>query len=215
MDGKLTVPGLNYLAELSTTQVPVASGAGTIVIANNIATVTFAAAHGLTMTPAAGTAPNYFGTFSGVTGITGTGTLNGPIFRILSIPSTTTLTIYTTVTAATFTAGTFIPIFIMPGTAQIGSGFVNGPLMTGVAVPPAFIEACVANVITGPNCVVQYYPANDSFINDPLSGNTQAAPAATRTLVPVSSAGQVWFDGPTTVIAASGGAGTSRWSVIG
>jgi hypothetical protein len=215
MDGKLTVPGLNFLTELSTTQVPVASGAGTIVVANNIATVTFAGAHGLTMTPAAGTAPNYFCTFTGVAGMVGVGTFNGPIFRILAIPSATTIQVYTTLTAATFAAGTCVPIFIMPGTAQIGSGFVNGPLMTGVAVPPAFIEACVANVTTGANCVVQYYPANDSFINDPLSGNTQAAPAATRTLVPVSSQGQVWFDGPTTVIAASGGAGTTRWSVIG
>lgn len=215
MDGKLTVPGLNFLSEISTTQVPVASGAGTITFANNIATVTFAAAHGLTLTPAAGTAPNYFGTFTGVTGITGTGTLNGPIFRILAIPSATTIQIYTTVTAAVFTAGTFVPIFLIPGIAQIGSSFVNGPTMTGVAVAPALVTAGVANVITGANCVVQYYPANDSFINDPSSGNTQNAQAATRTLVPVSSQGQVWFDGPTTVIAASGGAGTTRWSVIG
>lgn len=215
MDGKLAVPGLNYLTELSTTQVPVASGAGTIVVANNIATVTFAGAHGLTMTPAAGTAPNYFGTFTGVTGITGTGTLNGPIFRILAIPSATTLQIYTTVTAGTFTAGTFVPIFLLPGSAQIGSSFVNGPTMLGVGVAPALVTAGMANFTLGANCVVQYYPANDSFINDPLSGNTQNAPAATRTLIAASTNGQAWLDGPTTVIAASGGAGTSRWSVIG
>ena len=215
MELKIAVPGQVYLGELSTAQVPVASGAGTIVVASNIATFTTAAAHGLTLTPAAGTAPNYFVTFTGVTGITGVGTFNGPVFRVLTIPTTTTLTVFTTITAGVFTAGTIVPIFIPTGAPLPNSIWLGGPLMTGVAVPPNFQESCTANVTTGANAVVQYNPDNTSIIQDSTSGPTLAVTPVFRTLQAVSAQGQIWFDGVAgTFVAANGGAGTTRWSVV-
>ena len=84
-DLKIVVPGQLFLAEISTAQVPILLGAGGLFAnSGNVCTITFNAAHGLTFNPAAATAPNYFIQFSGVTAQTGVGTLNGPIFRILS-----------------------------------------------------------------------------------------------------------------------------------
>jgi hypothetical protein len=102
-DLKIAVPGLDYYSEYSTAQFVIPAGAGaTFVASNNIATITTNAAHGLTFNPSPGVLPNYFIQLGGsVSGTTGTGQLIGPVFRILSIPSTTTFTIYTTVTALT------------------------------------------------------------------------------------------------------------------
>lgn len=217
-DVKLPVDGLMFQGELSTTQVPIALGAGGLfAVANNIATITFNAAHGLTLTPAAGTLANYFIQFSGVTAQTGVGTLNGPIFRILSIPTTTTITIFTTVTAATMTAATATPVFLCPFIGQQVSGFVNGPIMTATQVAPALVGSGIVNVSLGANCTVQYNPDNTSVIQDaliPVSVGTLATTPTYRNLVAASSQAQQWMAGCAIALFASGGAGTSRVSVI-
>ena len=215
-DLKIAVPGTTFQLEQTITQVPVALGAsGTFAVANNIATLTFTAAHGLTLTPAIGTPPNFLGTFTGVTGQTGVGTLNGPIFRVLSIPSTTTIVIYTTVTAATVTAASFIPVFIPTLQPAVTSGFAGGPLMLGVLTPPLLASSDNVNINLGANCIVQYNPDNTSVIQDPTVALTLAVAPVFRTNLAASSAGQLWFDGAGgTAIFASGSAGTSRFSVI-
>jgi hypothetical protein len=200
--------------ELSTTQVPVASGAGSFANAGNIGTVTTAGAHGLTATPAAGVMPNFFVQFTGFTAQTGQGTLNGPIFRILAIPTTTTIQIYTTVLTATFTAGTIIPVFLPPFTAIIGSTFVNFLNNLGTNVPGALVQSSEVNCAFGPNCTVQYDPTNTSIIYDGTTGPTPAASPTLRTLVAASGSAQLWLNPPQFAVFASGGAGTSRVSVI-
>src|SRR5258708_4766484 len=95
---RLPTPGFDLQSQLTTAQFVIAAGAGaTFAAANNIMTITFNAAHGLTLNPTAPAMPNYFITFGGSTsGLTGTGVLVGNIFRILTIPSTTAITIYGT-----------------------------------------------------------------------------------------------------------------------
>jgi hypothetical protein len=215
-DTKIGLPGgADFLQpELSTTQVPVASGAGTIALANNIATVTFAGAHGLTMAPAAGTMPNFFVTFTGVTAQTGVGTLNGPIFRILAIPSTTTIQVYTTVTAGTFTAGTAVPVFLPPFTSILGSTFVGFLNNLGTNVAPALVQSSFINCLLGPNCTIQYDPSNTSIIEDGTTGNTLAVAPPYRINVAASTGAQLWLNPPQMALFASGSAGTSRVSVV-
>lgn len=215
-DIKIGLPGgADYLSELSTTQVPVASGAGTIAVASNIATVTHAGAHGLTMAPAAGTMPNYFVTFTGVTAMTGVGTFNGPIFRILDIPSTTTFRVYTTITAGTFTAGTTVPVFLAPFSAILGSLFVGSLNNLGTTFqPPALVQSSFVNYLNGPNCTLQYNPDNTSIIQDATAGPTLAVAPTYRIYGAVSSGGQVWMNPPQMAVLASGSAGTSRFSVL-
>src|ERR1700690_487051 len=134
-DLKIAVPGLAYQTELSTVQFAILASvnAWTFAAASNIATITTTTPHGLTYVPAAGTLPNFFVTFAGnITAQTGVGTIIGNIFRILSIPSTTTLTIYTTVTAATAaTTAAITPVFIPQYAVGVGSVFAGGP--TGVS----------------------------------------------------------------------------------
>lgn len=218
MDNKIALPGAIFQVELSTTQVPIAVGAGTFTVANNIATLTFAAAHGLTFTPAAGVAPNYFFQMNGATAQTGVGTLNGPIFRILAIPSATTIQFYTTVTAATVTAANVVPVFIPTFVPTVGSIYAGGPTTGAAPGSPtqgALQASGQVNYALGPNCTIQYNPDNTSIIQDASSGNTLAVAPTFRTLAAVSSGGQVWMDGVgATAIFASGGAGTSRWSVV-
>src|ERR1700742_3226726 len=95
-DQKLVVPGITFQPELACTQVPVPAGAGATWVNNNgFVTVTTNAAHGLTLTPAAGVPGNYF--IQPATAFTvnsGNGVGLNQIFRILSIPSATTFTVY-------------------------------------------------------------------------------------------------------------------------
>jgi hypothetical protein len=222
-DLKIAVPGEVFQTEVTCSQVPIAVGAGTFAVSNNIATITFAAAHGLTFTPAAGIAPNFFCTFSGATAQTGVGTLNGPIFRILAIPSATTIQIYTTITAATVTAATCIPVFIPTFFPTVGSVFAGGPLAAGVTVQGPLQATGNINYLMGPNCTVQYNPDNTSLIQDgavlnagsTTPGQTLATAPVYRISGAVSTGGQQWIDGGAGIaIFASGSAGTSHWSVI-
>lgn len=225
MDTRLPTTGLDLQAELSISQFAIPAGAGaTFAASNNIGTVTFNAAHGLTLSPAAGVPPNYFISFGGSTsGITGTGVLVGNVFRILSIPSTTAITIYTTITAATVTSMTGIPIFFPPFTAGIGSAFQNGPVQvpaTAGTYPLPNLGGALFNAVLAANASVQYNPAQDAVILDPyttaaLPGGTTPAVAPTwRTLIAASASGQMWGAPPWTAIWASGTTATSRISVI-
>jgi hypothetical protein len=215
-DLKIALAGSVFGAEQTTTQIPIALGAsGAFSVANNIATITFTSAHGLTFQPAAGVMPNFFGTFSGASGQTGIGTLNGPIFRILAIPSTTTIVIYTTVTAATLTSASFIPVFIPNFLVNVQSTFAGGPSQTGATTQGQTVQSANVNLTLGANCVAQYNPDNTSLIYDSTTGNTPATAPVFRTNLAASSGGQIWFDGAGgTAIFASGSAGTSRASVI-
>lgn len=218
-DMKLPVTGLDLQSELTITQFTIPAGAGaTFSASNNIGTITFNAAHGLTLSPSAGVPPNYYITFGGSTsGLTGTGVLVGNIFRILTIPSTTAITIYTTITAATVTSLTGIPVFFPPFTAGIGSGFVNGPsqvIATAGTYPPPAASGALFMATNGANCAVRYNPAQDAVILDATTGNTPATAPTWRDIVAASANGQVWGSQPWLAIWANGSTATSRYSVI-
>lgn len=214
---KIGLPGgADFLQpELSTTAVPIASGAGSCAFSNNICTMTFAGVHSLTASPSAGVLPNFFIQFSGATAQSGIGTINGPIFRLLAIPSTTTIQFYTTVTAATWTAGSAIPVFFSPFTAIVGSTFVNFLNNLGTNVAGALVQSSAVKVLLGANCTVQYNADNTAIICDGTTGNTPAAAPVYRISVAVSTGDDlVYMNPPATGLFASGGAGTSRVSVI-
>lgn len=226
MDNRLPTAGLDLqIPEQSTTQFVIAAGAGaTFAASNNIMTITFNAAHGLTLSPAAGVMPNYFITFGGSTsGLTGTGVLVGNIFRILTIPSTTAITIYGTITAATVTSLTGIPVFFPPFTAGIGSAFQNGPsqvIATAGTYPLPNLGGALFNASQGANCAVRYNPAQDAVILDPYTtaalpgGTTPAAAPTWRDLLAASASGQVWGAPPWLAVWANGTTATSRYSVV-
>lgn len=217
----LPVDGLDFESELSIAQFVIPAGAGaTFAASGNIGTITFNAAHGLTLNPAAGVPPNYFITFGGSTaGLTGTGILVGNIFRILTIPSTTAITIYTTITAATVTSLTGIPVFFPPFTASGLSSLVgSGPLQTISSVvtqfPPANLARSSFNIVTAANAAVRYNPAGDAVILDQLTGATPATAPTWRDLIAASSRGQVNGGAPNTAIWANGTTATTTVSVV-
>jgi hypothetical protein len=232
---KMPVPGIEFLQEVQTTQIAIiqSTNAMTWAFSNNIGTITFASPHGITNAYTAGsgatptTLPNYYFLVAGtaMTGVTGIGTLQGPIFRILGIPSTTTLTFYTTVTAATSGASTtFQPVFLLPNIPLPASGpYSGGPTLTGVAQPPPWLYAAEYNVITGANCTVQYAPTNwagstipSQIIYDSTTGNTPGVAPTMRTIVPASSQGQLQMQTPGNypIVASTTSAGTTFASVI-
>jgi hypothetical protein len=222
-DAKMGVVGENYQPELTITQFVIPAGAGaTYSASNNIATFTTNAAHGLTTNPAAGVPPNYFVTFGGSTSApTGTGILVGNIFRILSIPSTTTFTFYCTLSALTVTSATVIPVFMAPFTAYPGSSFQNQVPTIAVNYPgPQGPYGAFVNCLLGANCNITYNPDNTTVILDGYTtpqlpgGTTPTVAPVYRNLVAASTSGQVWMYGPDTIIQANGTTATSRISVI-
>lgn len=210
-DLKIAVGGLDYFTEQQTTQFVIPAGAGaTFSASNNIATITFNAAHGLTFTPSAGTMPNYFIKFGGSTsGLTGTGVLVGNVFRILSIPSTTSITIYTTITAATVTSLTGIPVFYPVFQSALLSGQANLPSNT--TIPYLGTVQCV-NYTFGANCNAYYNSDNAGFPLDATTGNTPATAPTSRKMGAASGQGQLRF-GPYDYIAADGTTATSYISI--
>jgi hypothetical protein len=232
---KMPIIGQEWLQEVQTTQIAIinSTNAMTLSFSGNICTVSFATAHGITSAFTAGSGttasvlPNYYFLFGGTafTGVTGTGTLTGPIFRILSIPTTTTLTFYTTVTAATAgTSTTFQPVFLLPNIPLPASGlYSGGPTLTGVAQPNPWIYPTTANIITGANCTVQYCPSNWAgsgnalqLVYDATTGNTPTAAPTMRTIVPASSQGQLSMmtAGTGAIVASTTSAGTTYASVM-
>jgi hypothetical protein len=235
--GEIKMPalGIEFLQEAQTAQIAIVqtTNAMTWAFANNIGTATFAAVHGITSAYTAGsgatpsTLPNYYFLLGGtaMTGLTGTGILQGPIFRILSIPSTTTLTFYTTVTAATSGASTtFQPVFLPPNIPLPASGpYTGGPTLLGVIQPAPFFYGASCNIVTGANCTVQYSPSNwagstilPQLVYDSTTGNTPSTAPTVRTLLPVSSAGQFNMMTPGTAFLAAStvNAGTTFVSVL-
>ena len=158
---------------------------------------------------------------SGYSAISGTGVLLANVFRILSIPSTTTFTIYTTITSVTTTtSSTVIPVFYPVFQQALLSGASTGTLASGstgsFAVAggyPYFGTVQRANLTTGANANVLYNPDNTGFPLDASTGNTPATAPTARTLLAVSSNGQLRF-GPYDYIAASGSAGTTYISIV-
>lgn len=218
-DQRLPVPGLDLQSELTITQFAIPAGGGaTFAASNNIATITFNAAHGLTLSPSAGVPPNYFITFGGSTsGITGTGVLVGNIFRILDIPSTTAIKIYTTITAATITSLTGIPVFFPPFTASIGSAFVGGPtqeITTAGTYPPSNLAGAITNGVFGANCALRYNPDQLAKILDSTTGNTPTTAPTWRDLIAASTNGQAYGAPPWTAIWANGTTATTTVSVV-
>jgi hypothetical protein len=217
---RLPVAGLDLETELSIAQFVIPAGAAaTFSAANNIGTITFNAAHGLTLTPAAGVPPNYFITFGGSTsGLTGTGILVGNIFRILSIPSTTAITIYTTITAATVTSLTGIPVFFPNFIAGFGSAYTNGPTQTISAVVTPFpnqqLEAAVVMARNAANCAVRVNVDQTAVILDQTTGNTPATAPTWRDQVAASTNGTTFLCAPWGAIWANGTTATSTFSVV-
>lgn len=228
-DLKIVVPGQTYFTELTTTQVPIAAGGGATWVnaatsGSGVVTVTTNAAHGLTLTPAAGVAPNYFVQMAtGFTVLTGAGVGLNQIFRILSIPTTTTFTVWSSILTATVTSTTFVPIFFMTSAIAPNSSFLGGPVMTATAQPPMLVGSANVNYLLGANCIVQYAPGDytgssitpsiplDQSVN---GGVTPASAPTYRTLAAASTGGQAFFPGYSQFIAASGSAGSTFWSVI-
>jgi hypothetical protein len=223
-DQRLLVAGSDFFAEQTIAQFVIPAGAGaTFAAANNIGTITFNAAHGLTLTPAANVPPNYYISFGGSTsGVTGTGVLVGNVFRILTIPSTTAITIYTTITAATVTSLTGIPVFYPWLQSSQQSGFVAGPTQTisTVVTPfaPGYLQGAYFNFLLGANCVVQYCPAQNAVILDQVTttalGGTPGTAPTYRTLQAASTANQLWIAPPNMGIFASGTTANSFFSQI-
>lgn len=206
--------GNRFKTRLSTTQVPIALGAsGTFANdGNGLCTLTFTAAHGLTLNPAAGVMPNYACTFSGSASEAG-GTLNGNIFRIISIPSATKVTIYSTLTAATVTGASLIPVFFMPFVGQLGNyaGQVGPTDSAGVAWPPMALNGDSARLVLGANCAWRANYDNTATLLDPVttpaSGTPSVAPVW-EDIVPASTSGLA-YGGYGECLWANGAAGTS------
>jgi hypothetical protein len=222
---RLSTPGFDYQAQQTITQVPIAlTSSGALAASNNIMTITTPSAHGLTLNPSAGVPPNYFVTFGGTSsGITGTGILVGNIFRILAIPSTTTFTIYGTLTAATITSNTVIPVFF-PNFQASPASLYSGPqpTMTVSAVttsyPPPSTQSAFVYAQLGANAVIRINSDNtfslplDAFTT-PAAGTPATAPVWT-TVLAASVSGALAMMGYTSAVWASGSSGTSTFSVL-
>ena len=220
---RLSTPGFDYQSQITIAQGPITLAAGSLANSGNILTVTTPGAHGLTLNPAAGVAPNYFVSFAGTSAPTGVGILNGNIFRILTIPSTTTFTIYSTVTGATLTGSTIIPIFFAPFTASPGSLY-SGPQPTMTvstvvtAYPPPNIESALVYGQHNTNCNFRINSDNtfsgplDPFTT-PAAGTPATAPTWTIAQA-VSVSGMYAMMGWTGAVWAGGTAASSTFSVM-
>lgn len=227
---RLPVAGLDLQTKLSITQVPVAAGAGATFANANSATVgaggvctfTTNAAHGLTLNPSAGVPPNYFVTFGGSSSaITGTGVLINNVFRILSIPSTTTFTFWSTISTATVTSTTVVPVFYPNFLAGNNSGFAGGPTQTVSSVTtqyaPPQLEAATVYIIAGANCTAVVDQGQVAILLDPQSTPTAGTPATAptwTTFTAASSNDNPWLCAPWGAVWASGSSGTTTLSVV-
>lgn len=228
---RLPVAGLDLQTKLSITQTLIAAGAGATfsnanaanVGAGGVCTFTTNGAHGLTLNPSAGVPPNYFVTFGGSSSaITGTGVLINNVFRILSIPSTTTFTFWSTISTATVTSTTVVPVFYPNFLAGNNSAFAGGPTQTISTVvtgfPPPQLEAAMVFCITGANCTVQIDQGQTSLLLDPQSTPTTGTPATAPTwtaFTAVSTNDMNFLCAPWGAVwASTANAGTTTLSVV-
>lgn len=229
---RLSTPGFDYQSQLTITQFVIPAGAGaTFANANSatlgaggVCTFTSNAAHGLTLNPSAGVPPNYFVTFGGSSSaITGTGVLINNIFRILSIPSTTTFTFWSTISTATVTSTTVIPVFF-PNFIASPSSLYSGPQPTQTvssvttAYPPPSIESAYVYAQNGANCLIAINSDNKfSGPLDPLTTPSTGTPATAptwTTALAASVSGAIEMMALTSAIWASGTTATSTYSVL-
>lgn len=218
----IPLAGLQPAPEQTTTQFVIPTGSATFSATNNVATITFGATHGLTMTPAGVALPNYYISFGGSTsGLSGTGILVGNYFRILSIPSTTAITIYTTITAATVTSMTGIPVFFPSfGVGSLNIGGQPTQTISSVVTPEPFpiLAGCQFMVTTGANCQVLYNPSGTMIPLDPTTttqlGGTPSTAPTMRVALPVSSQGQMEGAYPWMALVANGSTATTYLSVL-
>jgi hypothetical protein len=225
---KLGYTGLDLQTEYSCVQFTIPAGAGALLSNANataggagVITFTTNAAHGLTLTPTAPAPPNYFVTFgASMTLLTGTGTLIGNVFRILSIPSATTFTIWGTITTATVTATTVIPVFYPAFGVGFGSGFAGGPTQTISSVvtpqPPPLIAAGYVYFRGGANAAARVNTDQTALILDPTSTPTTGTPAVAptwRDQIPASTNGTAWLCQPWGAIWANGATATSTFQM--
>lgn len=211
--------GNRFQTRMSTAAVPVALGASGAFAndGNGMCTLTFTAAHGLSLTPGAGVMPNFFATFTGSSGESG-GTLNSNVFKILKIPTTTTVVIYSTLTVATVTGASLIPVFFMPFTSQLSNyaGQIGPSDSTGTKQLPASLTGGAAWLNLGANAAWRYNYDNlfvgplDSVTTPPTG--TPSVAGAWQDGVSVSSKGLV-YGGYQECLWANGAAGTSYVSV--
>lgn len=226
---RLGYGGLDLQAQQTITQFTIPAGAGaTLSNANataggaGVITFTTNAAHGLVLNPAAGVPPNYFVTFgASMTLLTGTGTLINNVFRILSIPSATTFTIWGTITTATVTATTVIPVFFPTFQASTMSSFVSGPTQTITAVvtpfPPPFLEGAYVMCRLGANCNVVADVLQTAILLDPQSTPATGTPATAptwSTQISASTNNAVYMAAPSVAVFANGATATSTFSVV-
>lgn len=227
---RLPVAGLDLQTEVAIAQFVIPAGAGGLfsnaasstVGAGGVCTFTTNAAHGLTLTPTGAAPPNYFVTFGGSSSaITGTGVLINNVFRILSIPSTTTFTFWSTISTATVTSTTVIPVFYPNFLAGYTSGFAGGPTQTVSSVTtqyaPPQLEAATLLCKLGANLVLQYNPDQTAVILDPQSTPATGTPATApnwRTLIAASGSGFAFAVEPSIGFFASGTTATSDISVV-
>jgi len=225
-DLKIALGGNDFIAEQSTTQIAIANATNAFTLATvsaglvsgtnttgYVGTLTFASAHGLTFSPAANILPNYFIKFASATVTGGTGILTGNVFRILSIPSTLTLTFYTTVSAATFSGASVIPVFypvlqqsLLSGAATgVVSGASNSFTVQGGY--PYYGSVQCANITAGSNTTVYYNPDNAGVPLDAQTGITPSTAATVRSLLSAAGGGQFRL-GPYDYVAQTGVAGS-------
>jgi hypothetical protein len=227
---RLPYQGLDLETQQTITQFVIPAGAGATFVNANAATVgaggvctfTSNAAHGLTLAPAANVPPNYFVTFGGsVSASTGTGVMINNVFRVLSIPTTTTFTFWSTISTLTVTSTTVIPVFFPPYIAGFLSQWGGGPNQstTGTQIfysPPQLTGAFV-NLRLGANinCVVDVLQT--ALILDPFSTPSTGTPATAptwTTQVAASANGAVFLSAPWGALFASGTTATSTVSVV-
>jgi hypothetical protein len=217
----IPIIGQDLQHELTLTQFVIPAGGGATfsnansatLSAGGITTITTNAAHGLTLTPAANVPANLFVQFGGTTSaLTGTGVLVGNTFRILTIPSTTTFTIWTTISTATVTSMTVLPVFFPP--------FLQGPIVFNYG-PTQTISSVVTpegaqlggfslfTAILAANAAVQVNTDNTFIPLDQATGNTPATAPTWRTLGAASTNGNYIGAYPYMCVIANGTTATS------
>ncbi|MBX6392464.1 MAG: hypothetical protein IRY96_03245 [Burkholderiales bacterium] len=170
---KLPVPGSTFNAQLSVSLVP-STVSGTPTPSNGILTVTTTAAHGLSVGQAV--------TFTG----SSNNAYNGVVFKVLSVPSSTTFTVASTLGQLTGTTISAVPVYYPP---------------------PGFYY-----VVTGANAVWFFDPGNLSW---PQSDPTQTLTGgAQTTIIAASAKGFVWTDGFGAGLLCNGSAGTTVLSQV-
>jgi hypothetical protein len=229
---RLPYAGLDLQALQTITQFVIPSGAGGLFSNANsatlsqggVCTITTNAAHGLTFNPSAGVPPNYFVTFGGSTSaITGTGVLINNVFRILTIPSTTTFTIWSTISTATVTSMTVIPVFYPNFQASTGSSWAQGfqlsqtvSSVTTIYAGPQ-LEGAVVLATLGANCNVVADVKSLALLLDPITTPATGTPATAptwNTILAASSDGEVFMAAPSIALFANGTTATSTLNVV-